>query len=297
MAEVLSKGQLFPEQLVTDVFSAVQGKSSLAKLSQQIPIAFNGNQLFVFSLDNEIDVVAENGPKSHGGITIEPKKVAPLKVEYGARVSDEFVYGSEEVRLNILRPFTEGFAKKVAKGLDLMAMHGINPRTGLASATIGDNHFDKVVTQTVAFDQAKPDANIQAAVDLVQAEEREVNGLVLAPAFSSALANYTVNGYHVFPEFRWGQVPENSRGLSIDVNGTVSYKDSEDRAIVGDFQNMFRWGFAKQIPMEIIPYGDPDNSGNDLKGHNQIYIRCEAYIGWAILDGTSFARITEGAGA
>lgn len=297
MGDVLSKGQLFPEQLVTNVFSAVQGRSSLAKLSQQIPIAFNGNQLFVFSLDNEIDVVAENGPKSHGGITIEPRKVAPLKVEYGARVSDEFMYGSEEARISILRPFTEGFAKKVAKGLDLMAMHGINPRTGAPADTIGTNHFDALATQTVAFDQANPDANIQAAVDLVQAEEREVNGLALAPAFSSALAGYQINGTHAFPEFRWGQVPTTSNGLAIDVNGTVSYNGSEDRAIVGDFQNMFKWGFAKQIPMEIIEYGDPDNSGKDLKGYNQVYIRCEAYIGWAILDGTSFARITEGAGA
>ena len=35
--------------------------------------------------------------------------------------------------------------------------------------------------------------------------------------------------------------------------------------------------------MEIIQYGDPDNSGKDLKGYNQIYIRAEAYIGWGIL--------------
>ena len=44
--------------------------------------------------------------------------------------------------------------------------------------------------------------------------------------------------------------------------------------------------------MEIIKYGDPDNSGKDLKGYNQIYIRAEAYIGWGIFNGDSFVRIT-----
>lgn len=294
---VLSKGNLFPEVLITDVFNSVQGKSSLVKLSKQMPIAFNGNEIFTFSMDNEIDVVAENAPKSHGGITITPKTVAPIKVEYGARVSDEFMFASQEAQINILRPFVDGFARKLARGLDIMGMHGINPRTGTASEVIGTNNLDAQVTQTVAFDAADPDGNIQAAINLIQGEEKDVNGLALAPTFSSALADYKVNGVKQFPEFSWGQVPQNTNGLAVDVNSTVSFGGSEDRAIIGDFANVFRWGYAKEIPMEVIPYGDPDNTGVDLKGHNQVYIRCEAYLGWAILDGAAFARITEGAGA
>ena len=278
----LSKGTLFPSVLITDVINNVTGKSSLVKLSRQTPIAFNGNEVFTFSMDNEIDVVAENAPKSHGGVSLTPQKVAPIKVEYGARVSDEFMYASQEARISILRPFVEGFAAKLARGLDIMAMHGINPRTGTASEE-----------QTVAYNADDPDANIQAAIDLIQAEEKDVNGLALAPALSAALANYKVNGVKQFPEYAWGQVPEATNGLRVDVNSTVSYGDSEDRAIVGDFANKFRWGYAKQIPMEVIEYGDPDNTGADLKGHNQVYIRCEAYLGWGILDGAAFARITE----
>ena len=77
----------------------------------------------------------------------------------------------------------------------------------------------------------------------------------------------------------------------FDINKTVATADV-DKAIVGDFANMFKWGYAKQIPLEIIQYGDPDNSGKDLKGYNQIYIRAEVYLGWGILDGSAFARIT-----
>ena len=65
------------------------------------------------------------------------------------------------------------------------------------------------------------------------------------------------------------------------------------RAILGDFANAFKWGYAKTIPLEIIQYGNPDNDSEagDLKGHNQVYLRCELYLGWGILDGTAFSRI------
>ena len=56
---------------------------------------------------------------------------------------------------------------------------------------------------------------------------------------------------------------------------------------------MFKWRYAIEVPLQVIEYGDPDNSGKDLKGYNQVYLRAEAYIGWAILDAKSFARIVE----
>lgn len=287
---VLSKGSLFAPELVTDLVNKVNGKSSLAVMTGQTPIPFNGQKEFVFTMDSEIDVVAENGAKSHGGVTLTPRTIVPIKVEYGARVSDEFMYAAEEEKINILKAFNDGFAKKVARGLDLMAMHGINPRTGLASAVIGTNHFDEAVTQRVNYNSADPDANIEAAVSLVQGSGGDVSGLVMAPAFSAALAGLKVGGVRLFPDLAWGANPGSLNGLKIDINKTVSDSGS-DKAIAGDFSNAFRWGYAKEVPMEVIEYGDPDNSGNDLKGYNQVYLRAELYLGWAVLEPTSFARI------
>ena len=45
--------------------------------------------------------------------------------------------------------------------------------------------------------------------------------------------------------------------------------------------------------MDVIEYGDPDNTGVDLKGHNQVYLRAEAYLGWAIFDAASFAKVND----
>lgn len=287
----LSKGTLFDPKLVGDLINKVKGKSSLAVLSAAEPIPFNGLKEFTFSMDSEVDIVAENAPKSHGGISIAPQTIVPIKIEYGARVSDEFMFAAEEEQISILKAFNDGFAKKVARGLDLMAMHGINPRTGTASAVIGTNHFDSKVTQKVSFATAQAEANVEAAIALVQGSEGEITGMAMSPTLRSSLAALAnSNGEKLYPELAWGAAPDFIKGLRVDSNTTVS-SGNVDHAIVGDFGNMFRWGFAKDIPMKVIEYGDPDNSGKDLQGHNQVYIRAEVYLGWGIMDASNFARI------
>lgn len=134
MADILSKGSLFPEELIPDFIKKTTGASALAKLCSATPIPFNGVKEFTFSLDKEVDIVAENGAKTKGGLTVDPITIVPIKIEYGARISDEFLYASEDAQLDYMSAFADGFAKKVAKGLDLMAFHGVNPRTGTASS-------------------------------------------------------------------------------------------------------------------------------------------------------------------
>ena len=103
MASILSTKSgntiLFPPTLTNEMFNLVRGKSSLARLSGQSPIPFTGETAWTFSLDNEVDIVAENGAKSNGGATLGQVTITPVKVEYGVRVSQEFMYASEEIQL------------------------------------------------------------------------------------------------------------------------------------------------------------------------------------------------------
>ena len=291
----ISKGTMFDPELVKDLIKKVKGKSSLAALNDQTPIPFTGTKEFVFSMDNEIDVVAENGKKTEGGISLEPVTIVPIKFEYGARISDEFMIATEEEQLDILTAFNDGFAQKTAKGLDLAAMHGINPRTGTASSVIGENHFDAKVTQTVDYTSSTPDENLDDAIALVDGSEGDVTGFALSKTFGSAMAKVKANGIKQYPEFSFGASPATFSGIPTSVNKTISGGSTKDHGIVGNFQGGFKWGYSKEIPMEIIQYGDPDNSGKDLKGHGQIYIRTELYLGWGILVPEWFARIKEAA--
>lgn len=299
MGNTLSRGTLLPPVVTEQLFSKVKGKSSLARLSASEPIPFNGQTIFTFSLDNEVDLVAENGAKSNGGATITPFTMQPVKVEYGFRVSDEFRYGTETVRLQYLTAFADGFAKKVARGLDIMAIHGVNPRSKQSAAVLNGKNFDDLIENIVVYDATTPQDNIEAAIELL-GDEIDVTGLAMAPAMKSALGKVKTqkdSNVPLFPELGWGATLTSLNGLAADSNTTMSFNGSLDRALVGNFADYFKWGFAREIPIEMIEYGDPDNSGYDLKGHNQVYLRGEAYIGWGILDKDAFALVKAGASA
>lgn len=294
MAGTIARGSLYPAEASRELINLVRGKSTLARLAGQDLIPFNGQTEYVFALDKEVDIVAENDPKSNGGGTVTAKTVVPLKFEYGLRVSDEFVYGSEEIRMNYLRQFNEGFARKIARGVDIAAMHGLNPRTGNpATQTVGTNHLDAQVSNSRTA-TADADADIDAAVALVEGAEHEVTGIAVAPAERAALAALKANGVKLYPELAWGNQPQSVNGLAFDANSTVSFgTNTKALAYVGNFRDFFKLGYGKDITFEVIQYGNPDNdaTAGDLKGHNQVYLRAEAYIGWAILDPTAFAKV------
>lgn len=287
-----TKGSLFDATLVADLVNKVRGESSLAALSGQTPVPFNGLKEMTFSMDSEVDIVAEAGKKSEGGITVEPIVINPIKFEYGARITDEFLYAADAEQLDILTAFNDGFARKIARGFDLAAMHGINPRTGSASSVVGTNSFDgKVTANTVTYDSANPDVNLESAI--AQLGDNDVTGIAMSKTFGAAMASVKANGVKVYPEFSFGASPEALNGIGVSVNSTVSGGTTKDHAIVGDFVNGFKWGYSKEIPIEIIQYGDPDNSGKDLKGYNQVYIRAELYLGWGILLPDAFSIVKE----
>lgn len=299
MSNILTKGTLFPVEVTNRMFNLVRGKSSLARLSAAEPIPFNGERVFTFNLDKEADLVAENGAKSNGGGTITPVNITPVKLEYGMRVSDEFKYAAEDIQLQYLQNFAEGFASKVARAIDIMAFHGVNPRTGNSAAILNDNNFDALVNQVVAYDADAPQDNVTAAINIIQGNEHDVTGMAMAPSFKTALASLkqgSTSNVPLFPELGWGREVGEINGLPADSNSTVSFNSNADKAIVGNFADYFKWGFSKQIPLEVIEYGNPDNDADagDLKGHNQVYLRGEVYVGWGILVPDAFAIIKSG---
>lgn len=294
MSKLTQSGTLFKPELVTAMFDKVKGHSALAKLSGATPIPFAGIDTFVFTMDGEASIVGEGGNKPAGEADFTPVTIKPIKFVYQHRLTDEFVNLSEEKQLPYLEAFSAGFAKKIARALDIAAMHGVNPYDGEVSATVGNNCFDNAVTATVTYTSATPDDNIDEAVAPIQENDGIVTGIAMAPAFGSALGAMKTKDSNlpIYPEFRFGANPASFGGMASDVNNTVSFGNNADRAIVGDFANAFKWGYAEDIPLEIIEFGDPDGQG-DLKRTNQIVLRAEAYIGWGILDNGSFARIVE----
>lgn len=294
----ISMGTNFPPELVRSMMSLVTGHSSLARLSERQPIPFVGEKIFTFTLDKEADIVAENGAKSAGGATLGTISINPIKFEYSARVSDEFMRADEEYQLRVLEEFGDGAGRAFARALDLAAFHGVNPRTNADSAVVGANNFDDKIENKVTYAASTPDDNLDAAIAMITGADREFNGIAMSPTMAADMAKVKANGIVQYPEFRFGGRPATFAGISMDINGTVSKMptsvETTSMAYVGDFANRFRWGYATDMPVEIIQYGNPDNdlAAGDLRGHNQILLRLEAFIGWGILDPSAFAVTT-----
>ena len=292
----LKQGELFKPELVKQMFSKVKGRSTLAKLSNQTPIPFTGVEQFIFNLEGNAQIVGEGGLKSANDATITSKVIKPIKFVYQARITDEFKYASEEKQIEYISLFADGFAKKIAEGFDIAAIHGLEPKSLTDASFRNINSFDGTVTANVVkYDATKPDDNIEQAVKQVVAKGGEVTGLALSTTLGGGLgALKDTTGNRLYPEFRFGQNPDSFYGMKSDINKTLTIAGGTaktDHAIVGDFQNMFKWGYAENVPLEIIEYGDPDGSGRDLKAYNEILLRAEAFIGWGILDTDAFARV------
>ena len=292
MASV-AKGSNFPTELVKEMFAKVAGHSSIAKLANQIPVPFSGTEVMTFSLDNEVELVGEGAAKSATTATVAPITIQPVKVVYQARFNDEFVHCAEEKQLSYLQQFSEGFSKKIARGLDIMAFHGLDPRSGSTSSLIGTNCLDRAVgVGTEAYSAGSEEADITGAI--ADIGDNACTGIAMSPAFASALSATTyAGGQKPYDAFMWGGNPGVIRGIPCDVNSTVAVAAStavHHYAYVGDFASAFKWGYAANMPLEVIEYGDPDGQG-DLKRYNQVILRAEAYIGWGILDPAAFSRV------
>lgn len=288
MAQKTTMASNFAPETVKEIFSKVKGHSSIIKLAKQMPVAFSGNDIFVFGLDGEAAIVGEGENKPAGDAEIKTVKVTPIKVVYQHRVSDEFLRASDEKALGMLQAFTDGFSKKIGRAIDIMAFHGKNPADLVDSAKIGTNHLDSC--DSVEYTEGKPEEALTTAITAIG--DYDVTGYALSKSFATALGNYKENGVSQYPEFKMGANPGKLVGTACDVNSTVSKGNDKALAYVGDFEGAFRWGYADQIPMEVIQYGDPDGQG-DLKRTNEVVLRAEAWIGWGILDKSAFARITE----
>lgn len=298
MATTTKTNNLFTPQQTGELFDKVKGHSTIAKLCGSAPIPFAGTDVMVFTMDGEASIVGEASEKPAGEAAFEKKTIKPIKVVYQHRLTDEFVNMADEARIPYYSAFLDGFATKIARAIDIMTFHGKNPKTGTASDLIGTNHFDGKVTKKVEATD-NPAADLQGAIDEIVNADREVTGIAMAPAFASDMGKLKQgkDSYvNLYPEFAFGARPTSFNGMAVDVNNTVNFGASKTEGVVnavayvGDFANCLKWGYAENIPMEVIEYGNPDGQG-DLKQTNEIVLRAEAYIGWGILDEDAFATI------
>lgn len=283
---------LLPRNIADGMIQESRTLSTVAKLSGADPQRFGETEYIIFNEFPKAEFVEEGAQKSSSTAGYTSVKSSPKKAQVTVRFNEEVQWASEDYQLSILQDVATAGQTALARALDLGLYHRINPASGTTIA--GWANYLTSTTKRVEIDAADADADLRAAVGLLlnQPTSWGVNGVAIDPKFAWALSNLQTknsdgspSGTQRYPQLGFGTDVTSILGINAaqgnTVSGTPEALDTKVRAIVGDFQNGIRWGVQRELPVELIRYGDPDGQG-DLKGKNQIALRLELVYGWYV---------------
>lgn len=287
MAMDTSKIKL-PAEVTQAIINKVGNTSTIAALSPSTPQLFLNEDYMVFNGAAEAEVVAEGQTKSSYEQTASYITGKKFKVQCTTRVTEELKWADEDNRLEIISSIQEDQTKAIARALDYVIYHAINPKSGTKL-----DGYDALTANAVAVTDSGDDiANVDALADAVN--EYEINGVALSRTWASRLRKLRVpaTGMRFYPEIPINLAAGTLDGIpaatSTTVDGRKATEETKVLGIMGDY-SLVKWGMIRDIWAEVIQYGDPDQTGVDLKAHNQIAYRTEAMFSYAVLDPKAFA--------
>ena len=280
---------LMPREIANGMVTQARSLSTIAQLSAREPQRFGETDIIIFNDFPKAEFVEEGAQKSSttGGFT--SVKAKPHKAQVTMRFNEEVQWADEDYQLDILKTLADSGQVALSRALDLGMFHRINPLSGTA-ITAWDNYIT-ATTNNVVRNTADADDDFRTAVGLLinASPSWGVNGAAFDPKFSWALSDLKERdgsgetSNQRYPQLGFGTNVSDFKGVPVAQGDTVSGRpeaaDTKVRAIVGDFVNGVRWGVQRELPVELIRFGDPDGQG-DLKRNNQIALRLEIVYGW-----------------
>ena len=291
MTAAMTSAIKLPRSVVTELSGKIVDESVIASLSPSKPTLFADETHIVFNPSAEGDVVAEGAKKGAYDQAFTPVEGKRIKVVTTTRVSNELIWADEDNKLEIIENILADQAGAIGRALDYVVFHALNPKSGQAASGYTALTTDANKVQKTSDISADLDSMVDALVDY------EINGLGLSRSTAAALRKlrYPASGLRMYPEVGVNLKPGSIEGIPTVVSNTVSGAKAQSptnvMAIMGDF-NQIKWGLVRDMTSEVIPYGDPDNTGADLKGSNQVAYRTEAVLSYAVLDPKAFAYLT-----
>lgn len=280
---------LMPRNIADGMIKSTKTTSVVAKLSTREPQRFGETDYITFNDFPKMEYVEEGGDKSSQTTSFGAVTAKPHKGQVTLRFNQEVQWADEDYQLGIMREVADAGEVALSRGLDLGLLHRINPLSGQV-ITGWDNYVTKT-TNVVTQGTAEADADVRSAVGLLVNSSKNVNGIAIDPKFAWSLAGLQAlsggqpTGTPRYPSLGFGTNITDFLGITAAQGDTVSAMpeaaDTKVRAILGDFQNGIRWAVQRQLPVEIIRFGDPDGQG-DLKRKNQIALRLEIVYGWYV---------------
>ncbi|KFI50019.1 phage major capsid protein [Bifidobacterium biavatii] len=275
---------LLPKEVATVITKRAKDTSTIAALSPSEPQLFLDKEYMVFTGNSEAEVIAEGEQKGSYEETLAPVVGKRFKVQTTTRVSNELQWADEDAKLEIISKIQDDQAAAMGRVLDYVIYHAFDPKK--KAALTGFDALAANAVQVTATDNRVDD--IDALAEQVN-DEYDINGIAMSKTMANELRKIRVpsTGQRFYPEIPLNLQVGNLDGIPAATSGTVNGRlitpVTGILAFLGDFR-LIKWGMVRDIWSEIIEYGDPDNTGKDLKGVNQIAYRTEAVYSYAILD-------------
>lgn len=294
---ILTTGDLnLPDEKLDPWLGKVQYGSTVAQLSDSIPMKFGTGQSMTFSI-GEAEYVGEGANKGASEFTPTTVSTKPFKFHKTVRWTDEVMWADEDHQLEVVDQILNLIQPALSRALDFGVYHGINP-TGGAEVAAMDQRLTNTTNVVEIGASDKPYANLDAADALVLADGYNPRDVAVDPTFAakfSQLRNATTE-QKLYPNLRLSTEVGELEGHRSSVSNTVgaigvAASATNVKGFVGDFSTI-RWGIQRAIGLEVIRYGDPDGQG-DLKRNNQVAFRAEVVYGWGIADLNAVAKLVD----
>ncbi len=251
---------------------------------ERTPQLFLDKDYMVFTGNSEAEVVAEGAQKSSYEETLTPVVGKRFKVQTTTRLSNELQWADDDAKLEIISKIQADQAAAMGRVLDYVVYHAFDPKK--KTTLEGFNALAKTAVGVPATDDRV--ADIDSLAEAVS-DEYDINGIALSKTMANELRKIA------FPPPASAST-RRSRSASRSATSTASRPPRPARSTAGSSPRRpasspssatsasSSGGMVRDIWSEIIEYGDPDNTGKDLKGVNQIAYRTEAMYSYAILD-------------
>lgn len=284
-----TKKIILPKDVAVGIVNKASDTSTIAALSPSTPMLFRDQEYMVFNPTAEAEVVEEGAQKGSYEASTSPVTAKRVKLQTTTRVTSELEWADEDNRTQIIEAIVADQAAAFARALDYVIYHAINPKSGEA---LGDGYTALSGTATQVTSTGDAVEDIDAIADAIAATY-DVNGIALSKTFAASLRKVRVpsTGQRLYPEIPLNLQPGTVEGVTAATSGTVSgalaKAATKVLAFAGDF-SVIKWGLVRDMTAQVIPYGDPDGSG-DLQRTNQIAYRTEGVYGYAVLDPKAIA--------
>ncbi|GAA2184953.1 hypothetical protein GCM10009785_34860 [Brooklawnia cerclae] len=288
---------LLPRRVSDEIWKKATAASIVPRLAQSSPVILGDNIFPTLTARPAATIVGEGGNKTDSQLELGAKVIRPIKAQVGLEFTIESIEQNPSGVLGLLQ--TE-LSEALARQIDLAVFHKLVAASGTAIEQ-GDVALDTAPSYELV-DINNIDAEIEAGYGVVTDAGYDFTGFAMDPKFVARLrqAVNQKNGQRYYPELGFSNQIDSFNGLTTAVSKTVSGQvdavaDTKVRAIAGDFSAL-KYGYALNIPVKKIEYGDPFGNG-DLQRRNSVAYLAEVIFGWAILDVNAFVVFKDADGA